>query len=197
MKTYTRVRYTGDLAINLGTHGELTPGSEVSLSYKEVQYLENSSDGWPDYLEIIEGSESDTKEGKHLVIEDDVEELGEKALRTVAKKEEIEIPRGMKELGALRSLIRRERLAYAHKAKMKEQEKAPAGNAIKAKALFSDPSSANAPEGTDPKTQIPPYKDWSWLDLQAEVKGRTLEYDGRLNKVKAVAALEANDEAVG
>lgn len=56
-------------------------------------------------------------------------------------------------------------------------------------------ASNEAPEApSDAEEDLPPYEEWSKVDLQNEVKGRGLEgYRSDLNKAELVELLEADD----
>jgi len=62
MKAWIRVRYMGDTHRNLGVYGTVVPGEEFSISMRDWQYMEQSVDGIPDYLEKL--GESDEREGR-------------------------------------------------------------------------------------------------------------------------------------
>lgn len=172
MKNYIRVEYVGEKTLNLGVHGELNKGSQISLDFKEVQYLEKSKDGWPKYLKKIEGSESDVKLPKKVV----------GAVFSAYKAGQESTPAyNSFAKGTQGSVITNKGLFANAKEVAPEQEKKELEQKAAAKGDADE---------------VPPYEKWDIAELKAELEARGIVAAKNVSKAKAAELLYADDKKV-
>ncbi len=213
MKAFTRVTYIGEDPLSLGVYGNLIPGTEFSMSFRDVQYLEDSNDGWPDYLE--KGEESDTKESK-VVPGDDVSEealanakehaakiaaeakddaadmvsvakLNTKKVRARQAKSDAEDAAKTAQQAEKEVSEEEARLVAAQNAQKKRVKNAQHQEALDDKKKETDADADADGDEKDPKKEVPTYSEWSKEELLAELDKREVKYKGPLGGVPKTA----------
>lgn len=141
MKAFVRVTYVGKEPMNLGQYGTITTGTKFSMGYKDIQFLEESRDGWPEYLE--KGEESDIKEAKYIA----QTEASEEALAAAkVHQDKLAADRKKEDAAAVEEKKKADVSAkfVADQAKRVEDEKAEREKAIEAERAVADEEAEDA-----------------------------------------------------
>jgi len=190
MKAFVRLRFNGEERLHLGAEGWLTPGTEFSMPVGRVQYLKESRDGMPEYLEVIGSSEEYEEKALAKVVVEPTElrvaMLAHAELRGIEFNES-ELALTDEQLG--------EKLSAVCETLDEEEQalhlaKARAGELGLDVADLGDNRDAIQAAIDD---YIPPYTEWTVDALTDELKVREIPIKSGLRKDDLVGLLEAGD----